>query len=440
MTSVVQFNPHLPVTWERPDLAVLANHEPAAPSFPAEMLGEFWQEWCEGTAVAANAPFDFVAAGLLTVAGAMLGNSRVAQVGSWKEPPLLWTALIGEPSSNKSPALDSLTRMVGEIEEMVGETDFTLHDATPRATGDAAVTSHKGNLLLRDELAGWWGTFGSVGGEQFWLQAFGARKHSIRRANQSPLVIPRLAVSVLGGTQPSIARSILDKASSTGFASRLLYIAPSARRGFQLQQPLNDALAHDALARLFAIPVGVQPEACCLASDAEADLTDWVKRNIERCGEGGEAAAQWLGKQRGVALRLALIREYLTWAAEAPLASPPPSVISRESYRAACRFIDGYAEPMMLRALGASATPPEVRAAQRLIAILRKHDVTMFNAARVRRSELGPVGSLREPKTMQAACEVLEAACLIRNVGVRVDGRSGRKPQDFAVNPLALKG
>jgi len=437
MATVVQLHSSVP-TWEAPDLSLLSKSVVPPPAFPRSLLGGFWSEWCDATATAACAPFDYVAAGLLTVGGACLGNSRIAQLGAWKEPPVVWMVLVGDPSTNKSSALDSLTSMLRDLDQIAPSQEFVLNDATPRAAAESAQASDKGNLLLRDELAGWWKTFGQPGGEQFWLQAFGARPHTLRRANRERIDIKRLAISVLGGTQPEMIRALVDS-PNTGFASRLIYAVPEFKGSFRLAEPIEDALAFQALGRLWELPGSISPQSCHVAHDALENHTAWVNRMIERGSAVGGLHEQWLGKQRGMALRLALISEHLTWAAEAPMAAPPPEEISAGTLAAARDFIEDYAEPMATRALAVTSVPKEVQAAKHLISILRRAGVERFNAARVRRSEHGPVGELRDASTMNLACETLEAACLIRDVGVRAGQTSGRKPQDFAVNPALLR-
>jgi hypothetical protein len=47
-----------------------------------------------------------VAAGLIATASAWIGNARhVGATATWTEPPHLWLALIGVPSTGKTPAL-----------------------------------------------------------------------------------------------------------------------------------------------------------------------------------------------------------------------------------------------------------------------------------------------------------------------------------------------
>jgi hypothetical protein len=71
-----------------------------------------------------GAPADYVACGFLTVVASLIGGKRRVQpygVGSWREPPILWLGLVGDPSFNKSPALDPLVTILRKIEREYAE-------------------------------------------------------------------------------------------------------------------------------------------------------------------------------------------------------------------------------------------------------------------------------------------------------------------------------
>src|SRR5262245_58193395 len=81
--------------WGNPDLGYLGTGRSAPPSFPLEVLGEFWGPWCSKHATARNAPVDYVAGTLLSVVGSLIGNKRWPYAcGEWGEPPILWVGLV----------------------------------------------------------------------------------------------------------------------------------------------------------------------------------------------------------------------------------------------------------------------------------------------------------------------------------------------------------
>lgn len=425
-----------PYDWSYPDLTIFSDAA-LGPVFPINILGPFWSEWCQEVAAGANAPVDYVAASLITVAGALIGNARVIKVGNWSEPPILWTVLIGNPSSGKSPALDPLLGIIARLEAMLScETDkIVIDDATVKAMAEIAAKNPKGLLLFRDELSGWWSTFRQHGGESTWLQAFGARPHTVNRAKDPPIHIPRLAVSVIGGSQPDMVRGFIEGKTNGGFASRWLFVSPEPVKGFRLTKETDHALAEFALGRLRDLPAIEGPNVCLLAPEASERLQSWVGKKREEASEEEGIWAEWLGKQAGVSLRIALILEHLSWAAESPLNQAPPDRVTLAAYQAAIDFIDGYSMPMAARTMNLATRAPEDRAAAKLARLLRKHHAREFNARDVRRNALGPVGELAKAATMTAACEVLEAAHLIRHIGGREGPTRGRNASTFEVNP-----
>ena len=102
--------------WPEPDLSLLSIDK-GTPKLPIERFGS-WAEWLTVRAKESTAPIDYVAFGFLTIAGSLLGNRRWAQPRpKWKEPPIIWTILVGDPSFKKSPALDCVTEIVDTLED-----------------------------------------------------------------------------------------------------------------------------------------------------------------------------------------------------------------------------------------------------------------------------------------------------------------------------------
>lgn len=109
--------------WNDPDRTLLNRGLLPAPRLDLALFG-LWAPWIRKTADASSAPPDYVAAGLVTCACSLIGNSRVVLPEptnvSWRERFALWTALVGPPSSGKTPALRPLIKAVDHIEEEEG--------------------------------------------------------------------------------------------------------------------------------------------------------------------------------------------------------------------------------------------------------------------------------------------------------------------------------
>lgn len=492
--------------WEAPDLSLLDGPAITAPPFPLSILGQYWQNWCTDAAKGANAPVDYTATALLAVAAALIGNARVVAASpTWQEPSILWAVLVGVPSAGKSPALDPLTRIIAAFEADMAR-DFeqtfqtytaeaemaalkkqgwkvsavkelaagrqppsspgdaieatpplrpriTIADATMEAAAEIAAANPKGLLLSRDELGGWWRGFNRYGGEgerQFWLQTYGARPYTVDRKKLGrPLVIPNLSASVLGGTQPDVLAQLLDT-DQDGFAARLLYCFPEPVCGFTLtNQPLDVGGATMSLQRLHGLALAddglgdPRPIVCSLTPDAAIIFEGWWGRGRAAATHHAGCFGAWLGKAGGLALRLALVLEYLRWCAQSAAnsaisANGFPKEVGLDALQSAIQLVDEWAIPMARRAFGTAAISHDEADATALALWLKRNRCNQFNARDIRRSSGGPTGRLTKPHHMAAACKKLEEAGLIRFVGTRADSKPGRASLDYEVNPALL--
>src|SRR5258708_1413503 len=97
-------SPLSPADWPALDRTLLAVARPAPGSFPLPLLPGRWRTWVE-VASRSFGSADYLATCLLAgVAGVCGAGTRVAVAPHWREPLLLWQALVGGPSSGKSTA------------------------------------------------------------------------------------------------------------------------------------------------------------------------------------------------------------------------------------------------------------------------------------------------------------------------------------------------
>ncbi len=93
----------------------------------------------------------------------------------------------------------------------------------------------RGLLTVRDELAGWVGSHDAYrtqgrGDRQAWLSLWSGGALKIDRKSADPILVPRPAVSVVGGIQPDVLPALRgDAAADDGFLDRLLVCWPPAR-------------------------------------------------------------------------------------------------------------------------------------------------------------------------------------------------------------------
>ena len=102
--------------WPDLDASLLEDMRPSGPPFPLKLMPEAWAQWMADAAEAAGTAVDYVALGVLAAVAAVCGAGvRVKVTEAWSEPLVLWGAVVGSPSSGKSPALASGRALGGTI-------------------------------------------------------------------------------------------------------------------------------------------------------------------------------------------------------------------------------------------------------------------------------------------------------------------------------------
>jgi hypothetical protein len=480
--------------WPDPDLAMLSPHRRSAPELPVDVFDPFWSRWIADAAEAKGSPIDFVALPLIAAAGTLVANARRASPWSgWVEPPIIWAANVGLPSSNKSPGLDAVMDLVRELERELDadfddrsrenlvarelakakrerwETDVRAalkvgkpppepprdaeapepparrrlytNDPTTEQVARIASGNERGILLGRDELAGWFGQLDKYGGKgsdrALYLEAYGGRPYVIDRVKDGAAVrVPFLSVGIVGGIQPDRLASLLLTGDDDGAAARFLYAWPEPRRPQRPRRSPDDASALVAFRWLLTLgPVEVDgrkgPLILPFEPAAADDLQAW--REQVAAMELGAAGLflSWLGKLPGMAVRLALVFELLGWAADA-MSRPEPSSVSRQAMLAALRFLEVYAVPMARRVFGEAALPLADRDGIALARWLqaRAPVPAMVNARDLRHADALPT---RKAERYDRALAELEAAGWVRPAPRRPGPGRGRK--DWLVSP-----
>jgi hypothetical protein len=120
MDQIATFQPTgkgAPFTWEEPDESLLEDRRGVLPAFPSGVFPPGLSMWLERASRGAGTLVDHVALPMLGVTSSLIGKVRcIRAISSWVEPMTLWTALIGESGSRKTPGLRAVTRTVDQIE------------------------------------------------------------------------------------------------------------------------------------------------------------------------------------------------------------------------------------------------------------------------------------------------------------------------------------
>jgi hypothetical protein len=482
--------------WPAPDLALATADTLPPPDWPRDLFPAPWPEWIEAAAEGAGAPPDYVGCALLCAAGAQIGNARWgAPWGSWREPPVLNVAVVGNPSAGKSPGLDTTADRLSDLEaEMnadweerqrewrtrrqaakerramweadvkeavkrgnpppaeppgAGEPEPLARrralstDPTTEKAARLSAENPRGLLLLRDELAGWianmdrYSGAGAGGGDRaFWLQAYGGRRWVPDRVKDGELgvAVPHLAWGVLGGIQPDRVASLLMAGDDDGLAARFLYTWPAPRPPRRPQRAPRSDFLLAMLRRLRELPwQPPEPVVLPFTEEAAAALQDWREEAAAMEAEAAGLFLSWLGKLPGFTVRLAVVFEHLAWLEREY--APPPEAVGMDAVARALGFLADYAVPMARRVFGEAALPEAERDARRLGRWYLRQPAPWpetLNARALRRAANGP--GIPTASRITAALEELAELGWVRAAPAR-EGSAGRQRADWTVNP-----
>ena len=485
-----------PDTWPPPDMRLVEDDRVPAPALDRDVLPAGWESWVANEATARGCPRDYVAAGLIGAASAWIGNARRIQAtADWTEPAQLWMALIGAPSAGKTPALQPMIEASCTLErdtepewrealakhERDAEAAQAIEekwrdevraaakggrtppdrpfgaqaptaptiprvmsmDASTEAVQRVLADNVRGLLHVRDELAGWLGSFDRYGGKGadrgFYLETWNGGDYLCDRVkfNGAPVRIKHASLAIIGGMVPDRLREAFVDADD-GLAARFIYVWPELVKIAPLVC-FRDAEAAERRKRLVTaarllrtLPMGSDdrgdpaPHALRLDADALKLFDEQRREAMERARSASGLAAGWHGKTPGRALRLALVYEMLAWAVQGGV---EPASVSADAMVRAAGYLD-HAAAMLDRVLGGLAIGPVEADA----AMIARHMLASC-CRRLNERELYQTAGFawaRHAKRRAAALAVLSQAGWIRQPDVT---GHGRPRGDWEVSP-----
>ncbi len=371
-------------------------------TFPVDVLPEPIRGFVKAGAKAIGCDSSYLALPMLSSLGAAIGNSRRVQLKrSWSAPPIIWTAIVGESGTSKTPAfklvmgpfrdrqrqeLEAHAEAMKEYETDLAQYDksmsvwkrdkkthdppptkpeppqavrFIVGDTTVEALAPILLSNPRGVLLARDELAGWIGSFdryaGGKGGSDaaHWLSMHNGESIVVDRktGNHRTIYVPQAFVSVTGGIQPGVLhRSLGIEHRESGLAARLLLSCPPRKPKRWTEADINpDAQAEltRVIDRLYELQPTVDhngdvcARALKLTPDAKKIWKSFYNDHAKEQAElSGELSAAW-SKLEECAARLALVVHCVRWAAEdASLVSP--DVVDAASMKAGVKLAEWF--------------------------------------------------------------------------------------------------
>jgi hypothetical protein len=237
------------------------------PTLPRGVLPDILERFAFDRGQAMGADMAGVAVSALAVCAAAIPDKiklRVKRHDDWVESARIWVALVGSPSSKKSPIMNAVVKPLRKIDgEMAGqnaelrsaydkldkkqkaETDppkqtrLLLQDTTIEAAQGVLKDSPNGVLCYQDEMHGWFGSMekysnarGAAKDRSFWLEVFNGAPYSVHRVGRGSVYIENLSACLIGGIQPEPIRKVADDSADDGLLQRLLpIILKPARAG-----------------------------------------------------------------------------------------------------------------------------------------------------------------------------------------------------------------
>lgn len=360
---------------------------PAFTPFPVDVLPEPVRGFVNEAGKAIGCDASYVALPLLSALASAIGNThRIALKRGWTEPAIVWTAIVGESGTMKTPAFKLAMKAIRkaqadafkehdaaradwEAEHLRYEAELTgwkrqaakghgdagdppekpappiarryiVSDTTTEALAPILLGNPRGVLLARDELNGWLGSFDKYRGGRgadsaHWLSMHNGEAMTIDRKTGIPptIHVPSASVSITGGIQPgTLSRALGQEHHESGMVARLLFAMPPRKRKRWTEADVNantEAAVAAVFDRLFALTPETdgdgdeRPRLVRLADDGKrAWVTFYNQHAGEQVNLSGDEAAAW-SKLEGYAARLALVVHLTRWAAgDATLRDP----------------------------------------------------------------------------------------------------------------------
>jgi hypothetical protein len=411
--------------------------------FPVECLPEPVGRFVQEAAAALGCDPAYVAVPAFAVLAGCVGNRRrLVLKSSWRVPCVLWCAVVGQPGSMKSPALG---QVAGPLQAHEATVVRAYRDECERCERDAAEGTHSarpepparllladttveavakllvhnplGLLLVRDELGGWFSSFGAYksgrGGDcQAWLEMYDAGPLLVdRKGDAVPLSVPRAAISVTGGITPEVLRRVLAEGHvGDGLAPRFLLVDPPRARKRWTDAAVTESAERGwaaLLVSLRALEVDSEddgaphPRDVSLSPEAKEAWIKWYDRHAERQNDAEGWEASLLSKIESTCARLTLVLHVarVAWG----IAAVAPDSVDVETVEAGAKLADWFAAEG-LRVRESLAASPEERELRAILEFLRGHDGRMTVRDFQR---LGPRRYRRSAEVARAALDLL---------------------------------
>lgn len=310
-------------------------------AFPMDVIPKELRTFIMNRSEAVGADAGAIAwAAICACSSAIHGESRLhmKRHDPWAVAPALWVALIGAPSTKKSPIIDLAWRPLVRIQatelgahqrahdqwralpkkerdqtpEPYPRRRLVSNDGTMEALQDILARQSRGIGVVRDELAGWIGSMdkyapgkGSAADRAFWLQSFNGGSHVVDRVMRGTLSIDNLLTAICGGIQPDRLAQFKDLTDDGLFQRFIPYIVAGGTIGGDQPRDVSvdafDTLVHRLLA---------ENAATLTLSDGAHEIRELIQHRLHMLEQAevlGGRFTGFVGKLVGIWGRLCLV-------------------------------------------------------------------------------------------------------------------------------------
>ena len=346
------------------------------PEFPLDTLPYKIQDFISVTAKSTGGDINAVAMAALVTAATAIDQSyrlKMKRSGSWRVPPRLWVMLVGDPSSKKSPIMNSCMAPIIEVERELGrqyaadiakwkdigkdigepEPDkprrYTANSITIESVGVILARQDSGLTVINDELGSWIGTLDNAKGKGdvdkgFWASSFNGDFYRSDRIGRGETTVNNLLVNMLGGVQPALMQK-LNGLTDNGLLQRFL---PVIMKQGNPSAEIDDyaLVAWDTTIRRLSAYTGCTMQATDEAMEQFVSFEARVNE-LQRMSSLGSQFCTFVGKLQGLQGSLALILHLIAGEWDAP--------VSGAAVQASTRILEEFCIPHALAFYGASS-------------------------------------------------------------------------------------
>ena len=290
-------------------------------TFPIDVLPKCLGDFVSSVSKSVGGDHAFAALPAMSALAAAIGNSRRIKLkDGWTEPSIIWTTLVAESGSGKSAPFDACMEPLREWQDLDRGRTLTS-DATVEGLVNILADYPKGLILARDELSGWFGSFGAYksgpgADTAAWLEMHGGRSFYVDRVNRGSVKVSRSSVSVSGTIQPQVFASALNKPEyrESGLIARLLLACPPVTEKVWSEQGISSTVSGDWKELLWILLEIKDDRVLTLSSEAKSLWVQFYNQlNRSLKSHGKDMKASWK-KLEGYAARLALVFQMVEWA------------------------------------------------------------------------------------------------------------------------------